>query len=90
MRLFRATFKDPVAVRYLLFVRAGRSSDCAELQDSVEAAPTDQILSSYQGQTVTSINIAGRPDLKAEAISRSHSHNKPVSPSTRQKIDKRL
>ncbi len=27
--------------------------------------PADQILASYEGQTVTSIDIAGRPDLKA-------------------------
>jgi hypothetical protein len=38
----------------------------AQVAGSVEAAPTDQILSSYEGQNVSSIDIAGRPDLNAQ------------------------
>ena len=34
-------------------------------QDS-KTPPAEQILSSYEGQTVTSVDIAGRPDLKIE------------------------
>ena len=33
-------------------------------QDS-HTPPTEQILTSYQGQTVTSVDIAGRPDLSS-------------------------
>ncbi len=38
----------------------------AQVAGSVEAGPTDQILSSYEGQNVSSIDIAGRPDLNAQ------------------------
>ena len=38
----------------------------AQIPQDSGTPPADQILASYQGQTVTSIDIAGRPDLKTD------------------------
>src|ERR1700757_1251792 len=36
----------------------------AQVPQGSNTPPADQILASYEGQTVTSIDIAGRPDLQ--------------------------
>jgi outer membrane protein assembly factor BamA len=54
-------------------------------QDS-NLPPAQQILSSYEGQTVTSVEIAGRPDLKTSEFD-SQLLQKPGQPFARQNVD---
>jgi outer membrane protein insertion porin family len=54
-------------------------------QDS-NLPPTQQILASYEGQTVTSVEIAGRPDLKASEFD-SQLLQKSDQPFAKQKVD---
>ena len=63
------------------FAKAG-----AQIPQDSETPPTEQILSSYKGQTVTSINIAGRPDLKADDFT-SKFAQRAGEPFDKQKID---
>ena len=63
------------------FAKAG-----AQIPQDSKTPPAEQILSSYQGQTVTSINIAGRPDLKAEEFA-SKFAQRAGEPFDKQKID---
>ena len=53
-----------------LLVIAGANLAAQVPQDS-NLPPTDQILASYEGQTVTSIDIAGRPELKVSQFASS-------------------
>lgn len=48
----------------LWLARAG-----AQIAQDSQNAPADQILTSYKGQTVTAVDIAGRPDLNATQFS---------------------
>lgn len=41
----------------------------AQIPQDSRNAPADQILTSYQGQTVTAVDIAGRPDMNASQFS---------------------
>jgi len=41
----------------------------AQIPQDSSLPPSDQILASYEGQKVTSVDIAGRPDLKASQFS---------------------
>ena len=50
--------------------------------------PTDQILASYEGQPVTAVEIAGRPDLKVAQFSVGVSRNRPGQPFDKQKVDR--
>ena len=63
------------------FAKAG-----AQIPQDSKTPPAEQILSSYQGQTVTSINIAGRPDLKADDFT-SKFAQRAGEPFDKQKID---
>lgn len=58
---------------------------CQTPQDST-LPPTEQILTSYQGQTVTSIDIAGRPDLDASQFQSAFTQQ-PDQPFDQQKVE---
>ena len=59
----------------------------AQIPQDSKTPPAEQILASYQGQTVTSINIAGRPDLKDDSFT-SEFAQQTGQPFDKQKIDK--
>src|ERR1700722_6804649 len=67
------------------FAGAGTRLHAQVPQDS-DTPPAEQILASYEGQTVTSIDIAGRPDLKIDNFT-SELSQQTGQPFEKQKID---
>ena len=53
----------------------------AQVPQDSNTPPAEQILASYEGQPVTTVDIAGRPDLKVSQFT-SELVNSPASPST--------
>ena len=58
----------------------------AQMPQDSGTPPAEQILTSYQGQTVTSIDIAGRPDLKVDQFT-SELAQQAGQPFDKEKID---
>ena len=58
----------------------------AQIPQDTRIPPAEQILASYEGQTVTSVEIAGRPDLKISQFE-SDFAQKAGQPFDKQKID---
>ncbi len=59
----------------------------AQIPQDSRTPPTDQILVSYEGQTVTTVDIAGRPDLKLSQFT-SELAQKPGQPFDKQQVDR--
>jgi outer membrane protein assembly factor BamA len=57
----------------------------AQIPQDSQTPPADQILTSYQGQTVTAVDIAGRPDLNASQFA-SALAQQPDQPFDQQKV----
>jgi len=51
-------------------VRAQAAPGTKQVPQDSKTPPAEQILSSYEGQTVTSVDIAGRPDLKVDQFAK--------------------
>ena len=59
----------------------------AQIPQDSDTPPTEQILASYEGQPVTTIDIAGRPDLKVAQFT-SEFAQQPGQPFDKQKVDR--
>ena len=59
---------------------------CAQIPQDSGTPPADQILTSYEGQSVASIEIAGRPDLKTDQFD-SEFAQKAGEPFAKSKVD---
>lgn len=70
---------------WMLIALAAVGLDAQTPQDSA-TPPAEQILTSYEGQAVTSVDIAGRPDLKTSQFE-SEFAIKPGEPFAKSKVD---
>ena len=70
---------------FLILIVHGMPLDGQTPQDS-QTPPADQILASYEGQAVTSVDIAGRPDLSTSQFE-SELVQKSGEPFAKQKVD---
>src|SRR6202035_5588453 len=59
----------------------------AQIPQDSNTPPAEQILTSYEGQPVTSVDIAGRPDLKISQFT-SELGQKPGQPFEKQQVDR--
>lgn len=59
----------------------------AQIPQDSNTPPADQTLSSYEGQPVTTVDIAGRPDLKVSQFT-SELAQKPGQPFEKQRVDR--
>src|SRR5579863_8365119 len=84
--LLRTASRLLFAVYFCMFALLSVRTAAQVPQDS-NTPPAEQILASYEGQPVTTVDIAGRPDLKVSQFT-SNLAQQPGQPFDKQKVDR--